>query len=229
MPGSRRLEIVFLKNIPIKIPSDLVLSRLKFAKYKTRADGRILSFIAGIMDEGYSLVETKAVFAVFDITVRGAIVKFVPSGLRVRSVSLSKHLKGASKAALFACTIGRELGEKVNAYVRKGEIANATVLDAAGSEAAEALADEIDRTVTKNARAEGFSTVTRFSPGYGDWSVFDQGKVLKALKASKIGIRATKSYIMLPEKSVTACIGLIKAGAKPVRKVYEGNISKAKK
>ncbi|MFA5148856.1 MAG: hypothetical protein WC491_07010 [Candidatus Omnitrophota bacterium] len=103
------------------------------------------------------------------------------------------------------------------------------MLDAVGSEAVEALADRIDAIVTKNARAEGFSTVTRFSPGYGDWTVFDQGKLLKALKASKIGVRATKSYIMVPEKSVTACIGLVKSGDKPVRKVYEGNISKAKK
>lgn len=182
------------------------------------------------MDEGYSLVETKAVFAVFDITVKGGgTVRFGSSGLRVKSASLSKHLKGASKAALFACTIGKGLSGKVNDYVRRGEIASATVLDAVGSEAAEALADEIDRVVTKNARAEGFSTVTRFSPGYGDWSVFDQGRVLKALKASKIGIRATKSYIMVPEKSVTACIGLIKVSAKPVRKVYEGNTRTAKK
>ncbi|HPN66945.1 MAG TPA: hypothetical protein PLV09_05945, partial [Candidatus Omnitrophota bacterium] len=191
-PGSRRPEIVFLKNIPIKIPSDLVLSRLKYAKYKTKADGRILSFIAGKMDEGHSLVETKAVFAVFDITVKGGAVRFGSSGPRIKSESLSKHLKGAAKAALFACTIGKGLGEKVNDYVKRGEIASATVLDTVGSEAAEALADEIDRVVTKNARAEGFSTVTRFSPGYGDWSVFDQGKVLKALKASRIGIKATK-------------------------------------
>ncbi len=229
MPVSRRPKIVFLKNIPIKIPSDLVLSRLKYAKYKTKADGRILSFITGIMDEGYSLVETRAVFAVFDITIKGNVVRFGSSGLRIKSASLSKHLKGAAKAALFACTIGKGLGDKVNEYVKRGEIAFATVLDAVGSEAAEALADGIDRVVTKNARAEGFSTVTRFSPGYGDWSVFDQGKILKALKASKIGIRATKSYIMVPEKSVTACIGLVKAGAKPVRKVYEGNTRAAKK
>jgi hypothetical protein len=229
MPDPRRPEIVFLKNIPIKIPSDLVLSRLKFAKYKTRADKKILSFIAGIIDEGYSLAEPKAVFAVFDISIRGGTVRFGSSKFAVKSASLSKHLKGASKAALFACTIGGELVDRINAYVKKGEIASATVLDAVGSEAAEALADRIDYIVTKNARAEGFSTVTRFSPGYGDWTVFDQGKLLNALKASKIGIKATKSYIMVPEKSVTACIGLVKSGSKPVRKVYEGNISKAKK
>jgi hypothetical protein len=189
----------------------------------------MLSFISGLVEEGYSLIETKAVFELYDLKVRGNTVKFAGSKLEVKSASLAKHLKGAAKAALFACTIGAEIGERINAYISKGEIASATVLDAVGSEAAEALADNIDRVVTNNARAEGFSTVMRFSPGYGDWSLFDQGKVLRALKSGKIGVKATKSYIMVPEKSVTACIGLVRTGHKPVRKVYEGNISKAKR
>ncbi len=188
-----------------------------------------MSFISSVMEEGLSLVESKAVFNIYDITVRGPKIGFSASGLKVKSSSLAKHLRGSVKAALFVCTIGKDLPEKINSYVSGGEIARATVLDAVGSEAAEALADAIDKAVTKNAGSEGFSTIARFSPGYGDWSIFDQAKILKVLKAEKIGVRATKSCIMLPEKSVTACIGLLKAGHKPIRKVYERGISKAKK
>ncbi len=189
----------------------------------------MLSFISGLVEEGYSLIEPKAVFKLYDLKVGGSTVKFGASKLEIKSVALAKHLKGSARAALFACTVGAEIGERINAYVSKGEIAKATVLDAVGSEAAEALADNIDRIITNNARAEGFSAVMRFSPGYGDWSIFDQGKVLRALEAAKIGVKATKNYIMVPEKSVTACIGLVRIGHKPVRKVYEGNISKAKR
>ncbi len=188
-----------------------------------------MSFISSVMEEGHSLVESKAVFDIYDITVKGSKVRFSSAGLEVVSSSLAKHLRGSAKAALFVCTIGKDLPEKVNSYVTGGEIARATVLDAVGSEAAESLADEIDKVVTKNASSEGFSTLTRYSPGYGDWSIFDQAKVLKLLKSEKIGVRATKSYIMLPEKSVTACIGLVRAGNKPIRKVYERDISKIKK
>lgn len=142
---------------------------------------------------------------------------------------MAKRLKGAQKAALFVCTIGRDLADKVNGYAAKGEIARAAVMDAVGSEAAEALAGYIDDVIKAKAKAEGYAAVTRFSPGYGDWTIFDQAKVLKILKSNKIGVKAAKSYIMVPEKSVTACIGLIKKGQRPIRKVYEKNISPPKR
>lgn len=135
----------------------------------------------------------------------------------------------ASKAALFVCTIGSVLSEKVNGYVAKGEIARATVLDAVGSEAAEALAEKVDDLIRRKASSEGYSAVIRFSPGYGDWTIFDQARILKLLKASKIGVKAIKSCIMVPEKSVTACIGLIRKGPRPIRKVYEGHTKPTKK
>lgn len=156
-------------------------------------------------------------------------MRFPEATLVIKSLALSKRLKGAQRAALFACTIGGGLADKVNAYVADGEIARATVLDAVGSEAAEALADRVDDLIKAKAKAEGYAAVMRFSPGYGDWTIFDQAKVLKAIRTGKIGVRATKSYIMVPEKSITACIGLVKKGQRPIRKVYEKNISPPKR
>ena len=147
----------------------------------------------------------------------------------IESRSLSKHLRGANKLALFICTIGNDLPNRVNEYVAKGEIARATILDAVGSEFAEALAQKVDDLIRAQAKSEGFSASRRFSPGYGDWTVFDQTKILKILKANKLGVKVTKSCIMVPEKSVTACIGLVKVGPRPIRKVYEGHINSAKR
>lgn len=147
----------------------------------------------------------------------------------MKSIALARHLKGADKAALFVCTIGKDLAGRVNGYVKRGEIARATVLDAVGSEAAEALAGYVDDMIKSKARSEGYATVIRFSPGYGDWTIFDQSRLLKILKAHKIGVKATKSYIMVPEKSVTACIGLIKKSQRPIRKVYEKDIKPVKR
>lgn len=211
----------FLKNIPIKIPMDLVLSRLKFAKYKTKADKKILSFISEAIEEGYALVEPKVSYEIFDAKISKDRVMIAGTGAVIKSCSLAKHLKDTTKTALFACTIGSRLSEKVNKYVNEGEIARATVLDAVGSEAVEALAEKVDDFIRRRVSSEGYSAVTRFSPGYGDWTVLDQAKILKLLKAGKIGLKATKSCIMVPEKSVTACIGLVRKGPRPIRKVYE--------
>ncbi len=206
-----------------------MLSRLKFAKYKTKADKKILDFISGVIEEGHSLIGPKAAYGIFDVAVSREVVRFASVNLTIKSSALAKRLKGAGRAALFVCTIGSDFVDMVNKYVTKGEVARATVLDAAGSEAVEALADYIDGVIKTKAKADGYAATARFSPGYGDWTIFDQVKVLKILKSGKIGVKATKSYIMLPEKSVTACIGLVKKGQRPIRKVYEKNISPLKK
>lgn len=195
----------------------MVLSRLKFAKYKTVADKKIFSFISGVIKEGYALLEQRVSYKVFDVKVTKGQIEFSGEKFVIKSRFLAERLKSASKAALFVCTIGGRLTNKVNEYVAKGEIAHATVLDAVGSEAAEALAQKVDDLINKEMDRKGFSSLMRFSPGYGDWSIFDQAKVLKILGADKIGVKATKSSIMIPEKSVTACIGLIEKGFRAVK------------
>ncbi|MFH0771105.1 MAG: hypothetical protein V1933_00600 [Candidatus Omnitrophota bacterium] len=212
-----RRPATLLTDISIKIPRDLVLSRLKFAKYKTVADKKIFSFLTGVIKEGYTLLEPRVSYKIFDVKVTKGQIKFSGENLVIRSRFLAERLKAASKAALFVCTIGERLTDKVNEYVAKGEIAYATVLDAAGSEAAEALAQKVDDLINKEMGGEGFSSLMRFSPGYVDWSIFDQAKILKVLEAVKIGVKVTKSSIMIPEKSVTACIGLIEKGFRAVK------------
>lgn len=175
------------------------------------------------------MIEPQASYTLFDIKKSGSKIKLKGTNFTIESNSLAKHLKDASKSALFVCTIGNELPDRVNAYVAKGEIARATILDAVGSEFAEALAQKVDDLIETQVRREGFSTLMRFSPGYGDWTIFDQAKILKILKANRLGVRVTKSCIMVPEKSVTACIGLVKRGPRPIRKVYEGHIKSAKR
>lgn len=206
-----------------------MLSRLKFAKYKTKADKKVSLLIADVIEEGYALLEPKASYEVFGIKKSGIKIKLVGANFTIDSKSLAKHLKDASKLALLVCTIGSELPNKVSEYVAKGEIARATILDAVGSEAAEALAEEIDDLIKDEARREGFATLMRFSPGYGDWTIFNQAKILKILKADKLGVRLAKSFIMVPEKTVTACIGWVQKGPRPIRKVYEGYIKSAKR
>lgn len=49
----------------------------------------------------------------------------------------------------------------------------------------------------------------RFSPGYGDWQLEDQQKILQLLNCEKkIGLTLTDGYMLTPVKSVTAVIGL---------------------
>lgn len=48
-----------------------------------------------------------------------------------------------------------------------------------------------------------------FSPGYGDWSLSEQEAVLRRLDAHRrIGLTLTSGGMLVPEKSITAIVGL---------------------
>ena len=48
-----------------------------------------------------------------------------------------------------------------------------------------------------------------FSPGYGDWSLAAQDRVLDLLQAPKrIGLTLTEGGMLVPENSITALVGL---------------------
>ena len=56
---------------------------------------------------------------------------------------------------------------------------------------------------------EGSYLTPPFSPGYGDWDLSVQGRVLDLLTAHKrIGLTLTAGGMLVPEKSVTAVVGL---------------------
>jgi len=48
----------------------------------------------------------------------------------------------------------------------------------------------------------------RFSPGYGDLPLEVQPALLEAAQAHRIGVTAAPSLMMIPQKSVSALIGL---------------------
>ena len=64
------------------------------------------------------------------------------------------------------------------------------------------LCDEIHREA-------GDYLTPPFSPGYGDWDLSVQSKVLDLLSAHKrIGLTMTAGGMLVPEKSVTAVVGI---------------------
>jgi len=52
-------------------------------------------------------------------------------------------------------------------------------------------------------------TTPRFSPGYGDWPITEQSRIIRLLDGQRqIGLNVTKDSLMVPRKSITAVIGI---------------------
>lgn len=147
------------------------------------------------------------------ISITGSTIKF-NSGYEICSAHISKLLKSCHTAYGFALTIGKSLEEKRDVFYKEHDTVNALIFDAIGSVAVEEHANTVQRQI-KQIETEKHHTITRrFSPGYGDWLLENQESFLGWLEAEKIHIRLTADYIMFPEKSISAILGVTKGTAK---------------
>lgn len=112
---------------------------------------------------------------------------------------IEMHLAGASEIVVFAATLGIGVDTEIK-KAQAVDMARAAALDACAAALIEAYCDEN--------MPDGLAAVYRFSPGYGDYPLSMQPRLLKAVRAEKIGITALESYMLLPTKSVTAVIPL---------------------
>ena len=119
----------------------------------------------------------------------------------VRSAGLAKNLSGRRRALFFAATLGIGVDRLLTRLRAESELKR-YVCDALASAYAEALCD------TAQARLP-YRTGVRFSPGYGDFPLAFQEKLLPYIDAVKTaGISLTAEYLMIPTKSVSAVMGI---------------------
>lgn len=200
-----------VKDIPIKIPREEVLRLLKHKKETTIINEKISTLINHLIDEGKQLSEPKAIYADYLVSSVGEhSVVMEGSGFDVLGKSASHHLWNAKKVTLFVVTVGPNIEHRIRELIKDGNITNAAILDAVGSVSVESAVNYINELTNTRAREAGFKTVNRFSPGYGDWELKEQKRLLHQLNASQIGVTLTNAYLMQPEKSVSGVIGWIK-------------------
>ncbi len=135
------------------------------------------------------------------------------SGLVLEGADISAHLRGASKVAIFACTLGAGCDRELR---RLGALSplDQTLYDCCASSLAEAGAQEVQELLGEEAAKLGLEARARFSPGYGDLPLSVQPAFLQALDAGRaIGLGVTESMLLSPVKSVTAVLGFFDPAA----------------
>lgn len=140
-----------------------------------------------------------------------AEVSMAPEGVSVGGLfapgkALARHLAGCTSAILFAATVG----SGSEALARRAAVispARALALDAIGATAIESVCDFL--CARWRDERPGAALRPRFSPGYADLPLGLQRPMLNMLDAGrKAGITLTASLMMLPQKSVTAIVGI---------------------
>lgn len=203
-------KIRYIDNIWIEPPMNRILYRLGYKKEKTVLDAKQKEEIEKIIWEGVSLCHPKGAFLVLPVSNRNQHSVTIGENL-IESKSLAKFLQNSEHAVLMASTIGDEIISKINNEIKKGNSMKAVIFDSTASQVADKtiawVMEFVDKTFEKEAKN---LTSFRYSPGYGDLDLRYQEIFLKELNLQKLEMHLTESFMMVPEKSVTAICGVEK-------------------
>jgi hypothetical protein len=147
--------------------------------------------------------QPRAVWRVFDLAPDRSFAgdAFSPKGKDIRGL-----LQPCCKAILMAATLGAEV-ESLLRRAQARDMARAAIMDAAASAAVENVCDNL--CVDLQAQFSPLCLTDRFSPGYGDFPLTQQAELCRVLDVSRrIGVFLSESGLMIPQKSVTALVGV---------------------
>jgi len=199
-----------IKNIKFNIDREEVLRYQGHSKKKVKKPNQnILRITEGEINRGYNLFKPQGIYSLIKITCfisKGRINLENELAFRF-SKSIINQLKGASHLLVGVVTIGNFLEKKVSELFSQGEYPRALALDAVGTVAVEDFSREVRKLARQEVKEQGFKTSRHFSPGYSGWEVSQQDIIFKSIPADNIGVRLTKGYMMLPQKSLSWAIG----------------------
>lgn len=160
------------------------------------------------MRKARSLTNTKYTFTEKKVTALKDNFIEIEGGIRFYTKKTTAYIKDASHVVLFLATIGPELENEASSLTEGLDPLKGYLLDRIGSFAVESLADNLEKRLRKDYSLRKKSVSSRFSPGYCDWPIDDQFKMVKALDFSKAGVTLTEGCMMVPKKSISAIVAV---------------------
>jgi len=108
------------------------------------------------------------------------------------------------RAAVQIVTVGPKIVEACRQLARTGDVARQFLLHGLAAELTEALANFAEKTA---ARTLELPLSRRVSPGYPVWpDLTEQKKLFRLLRPSRIGLRLTAAFQIVPEYSTSALV-----------------------
>ncbi|HOV14634.1 MAG TPA: vitamin B12 dependent-methionine synthase activation domain-containing protein [Spirochaetota bacterium] len=203
-----KMKVTFFNNINIDIPYKAIYSRLGYRKSTTEISKEQEKKIIGVINNYFKFIKLHG--AIVRLSILNKDEKRVDfDSFSVESKDFAKFLKESNEVFLIGTTAGKDIVELRNSLMDSDSY-SAVIIDAVGSESVESFTEWINDYLAKMISREGkILTNRRYSPGYGDFPLKYQKQVVEILQLEKIGISLSDTFILNPEKSVTAFIGVI--------------------
>ncbi len=204
-------KIILKENISYIINKKNVLSILGYKREKTKVSKIFAEKIEKILEQTQKKALVKTVYIIRKIEkIENNTVYFLNSEIKIKSKDISSLLSESFATIFMGITIGWWIDNKIAELNEKGEYNEALIYDAVGSEAVEGAANSFNHHLDIEARQNRYTLTKRFSPGYGDLKLSFQRGLYKELSLEKLDIKILDTNILLPQKTITAIIGVEK-------------------
>jgi hypothetical protein len=201
-----------LHKLRLEIPEREIEARLQVRRGQTVISEKMSGHYRLMLAEALSLAEPAAVWEIFPLEKHSPNSLSIAENLTIRNPAVLNLLSDSVQACLFAVTIGSAVSTRIMELAESGDLVSASFLDAIASALADETADKTEAVVRYEVhRGRPLKTdifTRRFSPGYSGWELDVQPEILKLLDAGRLGIGMTPNFILTPEKSITAIMGV---------------------
>ncbi len=196
-------------HITIPAPRRNIYRRLGYKEGVTHLEsGQRNELDAWIRDAGL-LMHVKGVARRLPVIGRGSSKTRLPEDVVFESRDLAAFLAGCSEIALIAATAGGDIVGEIQKAAAGDQLTRGVVFDAVASETVDAALDWITAYLRQVLRRENKEPRRgRFSAGYGDFMLQNQKRIFELLELHSLGVRINPSYVLIPEKTVTAVVGI---------------------
>ena len=166
------------------------------------------ALIDDCMEQCMSAARPRQVSRRFDLAAEADGLELAGTGLVLPGRDISDHLTGCSACLLMAATLGVDMDNLIKRY-ESVDLTRSLILDACAASLIESVCDEAEAALRRQAEGEGKGLTSRYSPGYGDLPLDIQPRFTAVLDTvRRIGLCCSRTYILLPRKSVTAVMGI---------------------
>lgn len=187
------------------LPEDAVLARLGRNRFLTVMDQTLAVKVRLAMQKAFALCHARGRWKLLRIVCKSSDEVVLGAQWRIKSRKFAEFVQAGEYLYLSAATIGSELPQAVEQAQRLGNMFDAAVFDAVGSECADLAVELVQKIAAAELLRNGWAlSKQRFSAGYGGVELFHQQEIFQQLELESMQMSLTKSFIMQPEKSVTA-------------------------
>ncbi|MCF7870569.1 MAG: hypothetical protein K9L94_00525, partial [Candidatus Omnitrophica bacterium] len=202
------MDLEFFESINLPPPKDKIYLRLGYSKDRTKLSQAELAKFESYIDFALDKIKLQGAAATISIKEKSDSEIILEDNIIIKSSSIRKFLNDCKSVLFMGATAGADIMKVISSGSGKKELEKSVVADAAASEVVDAALGWIADYKARALRRENkFITQQRFSAGYGDFDLTYQKVIYNILNLAKLGVQLKESYILKPEKTVTALCG----------------------